>query len=86
MKKIIIIIFAIFGGIIGTVLGNLAANIPQLSFLSIGGEIGTKTPIILDLSFMQLTFGIWLKINIAGILFFILLAISSIKVTKWLKV
>lgn len=86
MKKIFIIIFVVLGGVIGCALGNLCINIDALKWLAIGGEVGFKNPLLIDLSFLQLTFGIWCKINIAGILCLILFAFISDKVFKWLKV
>ncbi|MEG1705769.1 MAG: DUF4321 domain-containing protein [Clostridia bacterium] len=86
MKKIFIIIFVILGGIIGCVLGDMCAGINALKWLSIGGEIGFKSPLIVDLSFLQFTFGIWCKINVAGVLCLILFSFMSNKVFKWLKI
>lgn len=85
MKKIFTTIFIISGGIIGCGIGNICADITTLKWLSFGGEIGFKDPVLIDLSFLQLTFGIWCKINIAGILCLILFAFISNRVYKWLK-
>ncbi len=86
MKKIFTIIFITLGGVIGCAIGNICSNINNLKWLAIGGEVGFKDPLVIDLSFLQLTFGIWCKINIAGILCLILFAFLSHKVTKWLKI
>lgn len=86
MKQIFTIVFIILGAIIGCGLGDICSGIESLKWLAIGGEIGFKNPILLDLSFLQLTFGIWCKINLAGILGLILTAFMSSKVIKWLKI
>lgn len=86
MKKIFIIIFVVLGGIIGCALGDMCYNIEALKWLAIGGELGFKSPLIVDLSFLQFTIGIWCKINIAGVLCLILFSFLSNKVFKWLKI
>lgn len=86
MKRIFTIVFLILGGIIGCAIGNMCASIDALHWLSLGGEVGFKNPMVIDLSFLQLTFGIWCKINIAGILCLIIFAFLSNKVFKWLKI
>jgi hypothetical protein len=86
MRKIFTIIFITLGGIIGCGIGNVCSGINALSWLAIGGEVGFKNPLVIDLSFLQLTFGIWCKINIAGILCLLLFGFISNKVFKWLKI
>jgi hypothetical protein len=86
MRKILTIILVIMGGIVGVALGNMCTNINGLSWLSIGGEMGLKNPVIIDISFLQVTFGLWLKINIAGIIGIIVFAFLSRKVIKWAKI
>lgn len=85
MKKVIVIICAILGMIVGVAFGEAFSQVPYLSFLSIGGEIGFTEPIVLDLSFLKLTFGIWCKISVGGVIFMLLFALISQKITKWLK-
>ena len=86
MKKAIIIIFGILGMIVGVALGEMTTSIQALSWLSIGGEIGLKTPLTIDLSFIQLTFGFWGKISICGVLCMVAFAFISKKVLDWLKI
>ena len=62
----------IFAGIIlGGYLGELALSVPALSFLASGKELGLTSPLVLDLNIMKLTFAFTVKLNIAGILGFI---------------
>ena len=86
MKQLLIIIFIVISVIIGCILGESVAHIESLSFLNLGGSFGFKTPFILDLSFITLTFGIWCKINVAGVLALIISAGLSPKIFKWLKI
>lgn len=86
MKRLIVIVFAILGMIVGVSFGATTVGMNGLNWLSIGGEIGVKTPIVLDLGFLQFTVGFWCKINIAGVLFMVVFALVSKKVLDWLKI
>lgn len=86
MRKVIIIVFCILGMIVGVALGEYLSSVPALKFLSIGGEIGFKTPVVLDLVFMQLTLGIWLKVSICGLICMVIFACISKMVVGWLKI
>lgn len=79
MKKFLTIIIILVGLLTGVLLGELAANVSWLKFLSIGTEIGFTNPVVLNLGIIQLTLGFWAKLNIAGILGLI---ISGIIVKK----
>ena len=68
MRKTIIAIFGIVGMLLGFYLGELASSVSWLKWLAIGGEIGFKNPVVLDLSFLQITFGLWFKISVCGVL------------------
>ena len=56
------------GLVIGGLLGDLAATVDSLWWLSFGQEFGLHTPIELDLSILKITFGLMIKINIASII------------------
>ena len=86
MRKLLTIIFAILGMIVGIIVAPYFNSIPFLSWLSIGGEFGMNNPLVLNLNFMQLTFGIWIKINIAGVLFALLFALIGHEILRKLKV
>lgn len=64
----ILVIFILSGLVIGGLLGDLAANVNGLWWLSFGQEFGLKTPFVLDLSILSITFALTIKINIASIL------------------
>ncbi len=86
MKKVIIVIFCILGMIVGMALADATAGISVLRWLSIGGEIGIKNPIVIDLSFLQFTIGFWLKISIGGVLGMVVFGLLSKVVLDWLKI
>lgn len=63
------LVFMILAGVVlGGFLGQLAAGVPALSWLNYGQTFGLSTPLVLDLGILVLTFGITLKITIAGII------------------
>lgn len=64
----ILIVFILSGLVIGGLLGELAARVDFLWWLSYGQEFGLTSPIVLDLNIIRLTFGLQLKINIASII------------------
>ena len=63
----ILLLFILSGIVIGGLLGELAGNVDFLWWLSYGQNFGLSTPIQLDLSVVQLSFGLMFKINIASI-------------------
>lgn len=64
----ILIVFILSGLVIGGLLGELAARVDFLWWLSYGQDFGLTSPIVLDLNIIRLTFGLQLKINIASII------------------
>ena len=67
-SKWILVLFILSGLVIGGLLGNLAASVDWLWWLSFGEEFGLENPIVLDLSVVTITFGLMIKINIASII------------------
>ena len=66
--KWIVLLFILAGLVIGGLLGDLAAKVDWLWWLSFGQEFGLESPIVLNLGVATLTFGIMIKINIASII------------------
>lgn len=64
----ILIVFILSGLVIGGLLGELAARVDFLWWLSYGQEFGLSNPLTLDLNIVKITFGLQLKINIASII------------------
>ena len=64
----ILLLFILSGLVIGGLLGELAGQVDFLWWLSSGQSFGLTTPIELNLSIVQVTFALMLKINIASII------------------
>lgn len=59
----------LFSGIIlGGLLGELAANVSYLSWMSYGQNFGLTQPLELDIGIIQLSFGVIFKLNVASII------------------
>ena len=86
MKRIMIIIFCILGMIVGTAVAGSTAGVSALRFLSIGGEIGIKTPIVLDLHFLEFTIGFWIKVTVGGGLGLVLFGFLAKVILDWLRI
>ena len=68
----ILLVFILSGIVVGGLLGELASRIDWLWWLSYGESFGLNEPITLDLSVIQITFGLMFKINISSIIGMIL--------------
>ena len=68
----ILLVFILSGIVVGGLLGELASKIDWLWWLSYGESFGLNEPITLDLSVIQITFGLMFKINISSIIGMIL--------------
>lgn len=66
-NTLICILFLLAGLVIGGLLGNIAQNVSALSWLNYGQEFGISEPLVLNLSFLKLTFGVMFYMNIASI-------------------
>lgn len=64
----ILILFILCGLVVGGLLGELASKVDFLWWLSYGESFGFSQPIQLDLSVVQITFGLMFKINISSII------------------
>ncbi len=56
------------GVVLGGFLGSLAQSVPWLDWLNYGQTFGLQNPIVLELGILVLTFGLSIKITIAGII------------------
>ena len=63
-----LLLMLLAGVVLGGFIGQLASNVPFLSWLNYGQTCGLSKPLILDLGILVLTFGLTIKITIAGIL------------------
>lgn len=64
----ILIVFLLAGLVIGGLIGKLASGIPSLWWLCYEQQFGFSEPFVLDLSVLQVTFGLFFKINVASII------------------
>ncbi len=64
----ILMIFILCGIVLGSLIGELVANIDALWWFGYGSNFGLTSPITLDMGVIVLTFGLTFKINIASIL------------------
>ena len=63
----VFIVFVLSGIVLGGLLGVLAEKVSWLWWLSYGENFGLTEPVVLDLSVLRVTFGLWIKINVASI-------------------
>lgn len=64
----ILLVFICCGLVIGGLLGQLASQVPWLSWLSYGQTFGLSEPLVLELNVIKITFSLMLNINIASII------------------
>jgi hypothetical protein len=63
-----LLLMILAGVVLGGFIGQLASNVPVLSWLNYGQTFGLSQPVVLDLGILILTFALTIKITIAGIL------------------
>lgn len=68
------------GVVLGGFVGTLAADVPILDWLNYGQSFGLEEPVVLSLGLLVLTFGLTIRITIAGILGIIL----AIFIYRWI--
>lgn len=64
----VLILFILSGLVVGGLLGELAAQVPWLNWLSYSQQFGLDSPMVLDLNIVKLTFACVIKINVASII------------------
>ena len=64
----IVILFIFAGLVIGGLLGEVAAKVDWLNWLSYGQTFGIDNPFVLNMNVLTLTFAFALHINIASII------------------
>ena len=63
-----LVLLILVGVVLGGFIGELASNVSFLHWLSYGQTFGLSSPLVLDLGILVITFGLTIKITIAGIL------------------
>ena len=56
------------GVVLGGFLGSLAQGVSWLGWLNYGQTFGLQSPVVLELGILVLTFGLNIKITVAGII------------------
>lgn len=79
MKNFIKVMVILMSIVLGSYLGELLGAVDALSFLSYGKELGFTNPLTLDLGFINFSFSILFKMNIASIICFLI----SLAIVKW---
>ena len=64
----ILLLLLMTGIVLGGFIGNMASGVRGLSWLNYGQSFGLMDPVVLDLGILVITFGLTIKITIAGIL------------------
>ena len=63
-----LLLLVLAGIVLGGFIGELTSNISFLSWLNYGQSFGLSDPLVLNLGILLLTFGLKIKITIAGII------------------
>ena len=64
----VLLILLLTGVVLGGFIGNVTEGIPALSWLSFGESFGLNTPLVLDFGILVVTFGLSIRITMAGII------------------
>lgn len=75
-----LLLLILAGVVLGGFIGSLAAGISGLDWLNYGQSFGLENPLVLSLGLVVLTFGLTIKITIAGIIGIIL----AILIYRWI--
>lgn len=76
----VLLILLLAGVVLGGFIGSLTEHVPMLSWLNFGDSFGLNTPLVLDLGILVITFGLSIRMTIAGIIGMAL----SILIYRWL--
>ena len=64
----VLLLLVLSGIVLGGFIGTLAEGVPFLSWLNFGQSFGLNTPLVLNLGILVITFGLSIKITMAGII------------------
>ena len=76
----VLLILLLTGVVLGGFIGNVTEGIPALSWLSLAESFGLNTPLVLDFGILVVTFGLSIRITMAGIIGVVL----ALLVYRWL--
>ncbi len=64
----VLLILLLAGVVLGGFIGNITEGIPLLSWLNFGESFGLNTPLVLNFGILVITFGLSIRITMAGII------------------
>lgn len=64
----VLLILLLAGVVLGGFIGSLTEGIPMLSWLNFGESFGLNTPLVLNFGILVITFGLSIRITMAGII------------------
>ncbi|MCI8838429.1 MAG: DUF4321 domain-containing protein [Hungatella sp.] len=64
----ILLVLLLSGIVLGSFIGDMAQNIPGLSWLNFGQTFGLDSPLIVNLGMLVVTFGLTIRITMASII------------------
>lgn len=70
LKTLLLILLLLLAIVLGMVIGNVCEGVSWLRWLSLSSSFGLK-PTSVDLSVLQLTFGLTVKVNVAQAIFLV---------------
>ena len=73
---LVIIVGLVVGSLLGELLGSMLPAGWGQELIARGPTIGLTTPATLDLRFLSLTFGLLLKVNLAGLIGVVIAALA----------
>ena len=76
----VLLILLLTGVVLGGFIGSVTEGIPALSWLSFGESFGLNNPLVLDFGILVITFGLSIKITMAGIIGVVI----ALLVYRWL--
>ncbi len=78
LRTLFLVVVIVTAVVLGSVLGDAAAQVPGLGWLNLGVHAGID-PVTVDLAVMTLTFGISISINVAQSLLVIVAVVLASK-------
>ena len=75
-----LLLLILAGIVLGGFVGSLTAGVSGLDWLNYGQSFGLESPVVLSLGLLVLTFGLTIKITLAGIMGIIL----AIIIYRWI--
>ena len=72
----ILLLYLLTGIVLGGFIGNLASDIPWLTWLNFGETFGLTEPVVLNFGILVITFGLTIRITMASIVGVIIAVIT----------